>query len=322
MKEELKNRINKTQKESKFYSVFFLKKNTIDKYKKLFEYSKLCTILQDKKKDILKDIKDIEEINYDKLNDSILSKIIEKLPKDYLTKIDKLDNKKLNEIEKEDKNNKFIDKYIEYKNVDEKEIVRLKIFKDFDLIDCNIILLDIKLQIEMYLGQCFVFPENKLLFYYMHDEFLYEIINVDKNLNMKIEYLFNKKEISSSKNFADYLINNGINNLIKNFNKKREINNIIINYDKNKKDSKVYWYKYNEKMLKKMTNDNIVDEESMKQEEKKKETTEKKEKKGKEEKEKKGKEEKEKKEKLKKEKEKEENMKKKFQKLLKVLKIL
>ena len=76
------------------------------------QYSKLCTILQDKKKDILKDIKDKEGINYDKLNDSILSKIIEKLPKDYLTKIGKLDNKKLNEIEKEDKKIKFIDKYI------------------------------------------------------------------------------------------------------------------------------------------------------------------------------------------------------------------
>ena len=319
--EELKNRINKTQKESKSYTIYFLKKNTMVTYKKLFNYSELCKILQNtRKEDILKDIKDKEGINYDKLNDSILSKIIGKLPKDYLGKIDKLDNKKLNEIEKEDKKIKFIDKYIKYNNVDESKIVRLKIFKDFDLIDSNITSLDIKLQIEMKLGECFIMQENKLLFYYKDDDFLYEIINVEKNLNMKIEYLLNKYEISSSKEFANCLFNNGIKNLIKNFNKKSEINNIIINYDKNKKDSKVYWYKYNEKMLKKMTNDNIVDEESMKQEEKKKETTEKKEKKGKEEKEKKGKEEKEKKEKLKKEKEKEENMKKEIPKIIKSIK--
>ena len=69
--EELKNKINKTQKESKSYTVFFLKKNTMFTYKKLFDYSKLSIILQDKKKDILKDIKDKEGINYDKLNDLI-----------------------------------------------------------------------------------------------------------------------------------------------------------------------------------------------------------------------------------------------------------
>ena len=301
--EELKNRINKTQKESKSYTVFFLKKNTMFTYKKLFDYSKLSIILQDKKKDILKDIKDKEGINYDKLNDSILSKIIEKLPKDYLTKIDKLDNKKLNEIEKEDKKIKFIDKYIEYKNMDENKIVRLKIFKDFDLIDNNITSLDIKLKIEMKLGECFILPGNKLLFYYKDDDFLYEIVNVDKNLNMKIEYLFNKYEISSSKDFGNYLFTNGINKLIKNFNKKSEINSIIIKYDINKKNEKVYWYEYKEKSVKKMINDNIVDEEPLKQEVKKKETNDKKEKKVKEEKVNKSNEEKANKEKVKKEKE-------------------
>ena len=149
--EELKNRINKTQKESKSYTIYFLKKNTMVTYKKLFEYLKLSIILQDKKKNILKDIKDKEEINYDKLNDSILSNIIEKLPRDYLSKIDKLDNKKLNEIEKEDKKIKFIYKYIEYKNVDENKIVRLKIFKDIDLINEKIILKIIYFKILNYL---------------------------------------------------------------------------------------------------------------------------------------------------------------------------
>ena len=299
--EELKNKINKTQKESKSYTIYFLKKKTMDIFQKLFEYSNLCKILQDKKKDILKDIKDKEGINYDKLNDSILSKIIEKLPKDYLTKIDKLDNKKLNEIEKEDKKIKFIDKYIEYKNMDENKIVRLKIFKDFDLIDSNITSLDMKLEIEMKLGECFILSGNKLLFYYKNDDFLYEIVNVDKNLNMKIEYLFNKYEISSSKDFANYLFTNGINKLIKNFNKKSEINSIIIKYDINKKNEKIYWYEYKEKSVKKMINDNIVDEESLKQEVKKKETNDKKEKKVKEEKVNKSNEEKAKKEKEKKE---------------------
>jgi hypothetical protein len=160
--EELKNKINKNQNKSKYYTVYFLKKNAMVTYKKLFDYSKLCSILQNKKENILKDIKDKEEINYDKLNDLILSNIIEKLPKDYLSKIDKLDNKKLNEIEEEDKKINFIDKYIEYKNVDESKIVRLKIFKDFDLIDENINSLDINL-IEMKLGECFIFPEKKIL---------------------------------------------------------------------------------------------------------------------------------------------------------------
>ena len=316
--EEFKNKINKTQKESKSYTIYFLKKKTMEIFQKLFEYSKLSIILQDKKKDILKDIKDKEGINYDKLNDSILSKIIEKLPKDYITKIDKLDNKKLNEIEKEDKKIKFIDKYIEYKNMDENKIVRLKIFKDFDLIDSNITSLDMKLEIEMKLGECFILSGNKLLFYYKNDDFLYEIVNVEKNLNMKIEYLFNKYEISSSKDFANYLFNNGINKLINNFNKKSEINSITIKYGINKNNEKINWYEYKEKSAKKMINDNIVDEEQLKQEVKQKKTNDKKEKKVKEEKVKKEKEEKEKKikeEKVKKEKE--EKVKKEIQKIIK-----
>ena len=159
--EELKNRINKTQKESKLYIVYFIKKSTMAIFKKHFDYSKLSTILQDKKKNILKDIKDKEEINYDKLNDSILTNIIEKLPKDYLAKIDKFD-KKIKEEFVKDKKIKFIDKYIEYKNVDENKIVRLKIFKDFDLIDANINSLNMSLQKEMKLGECFILPEKKI----------------------------------------------------------------------------------------------------------------------------------------------------------------
>ena len=264
--EELKNRINKAQKENKSYTVYFLKKKTMVTYKNIFDYSKLSTILQNKKGEILKDIKDNEEINYDKLNDSILSNIIEKLPNDYLKKIDKLDNKKLNKIEKEDKSVNFIHKYIEYKNENENKIVRLKIFKDFDLIDYNINSLDMKLQIEMKLGECFILSEKKILFYYKDDDFLYEIVNVDKNLDMKIEYLFNKYEINSSKDFSDYLFKNGISNLIKTFNNKNEINNIIINYDKSKENIRTNWYKYNEKNAKNMVNENIVDEESIMQE--------------------------------------------------------
>ena len=265
--EELKSRINTTQKENKCYTVYFLKKKAMVAYKSLFDYTNLCKYLQNKKDDILKDIKDKEEINYDKLNDSILANIIEKLPKDYLKKIDKLDNKKLKEIEKEDKKIKFIDNYIEYKNTDENKIVRLKIFKDFDIIDLNIInSLDSKLDIEMNYGKLFILPEKKILIQFNDngEDFLYEIVNADKNFNITIEYLFRTKEINNSKEFTEFLFKNGISKFIKNF-KNNEINNIIANYEKINKNEKIYWYKYNEKNLKKINNEKFKKEEPIEQ---------------------------------------------------------
>ena len=254
--EELKNTINKTKNKS--YIVYLLKKSTMVVYKQLFDYTELCDILQ-KKEDILKDIKDKEGIHYDKLSDSILSKIIETLPKDYLTIIDKI-NKKLNTIEKEDKNHKFINNYIEFQNVDNNKIVRLKIFQDFDLIDSNIDSLDMKLKIEKSLGECFILPEKKLLLYYKNNDFLYEIVNVDQNLNMQIEYLLNKKETCDSKKFANYLFKNGTNNLV---NINSDISYIIMNDNKTK--DKIYLYKFNNQMVKKMNKEKIVDEEPIKQ---------------------------------------------------------
>ena len=57
--EELKNKINKTQKESKSYTIYFLKKSTMVIYKKLFFFFLLSSYFQNtRKEDILKDIKE------------------------------------------------------------------------------------------------------------------------------------------------------------------------------------------------------------------------------------------------------------------------
>jgi len=73
--------------------VFLIKKETITKYKNHFNYNALYNFLKDET-NILDIIKENGIINYQRLNDSIISSVYKIIPENIINKIEKADKKK------------------------------------------------------------------------------------------------------------------------------------------------------------------------------------------------------------------------------------
>ena len=98
MYQKINLQYNKDDKESKNIGdeIIILKKNEMKIYKDFFQYQKLCDELRKKDYQLLKSIKDKNNIiNYNKLDDTILLNIIENLPQKL---VDTIDKKKKEEI--------------------------------------------------------------------------------------------------------------------------------------------------------------------------------------------------------------------------------
>ena len=193
------------------FPIYFIKKSILDNLKNHFDYKTLSKALLDKK--ILKKIKEKDLIDCTKLKESILSEIIENLPKNYLEKIKGI---KISEIEDKENNKNLIHNYIVY-NINEKnEIIRIKILDEFDVINkddlSSSIINKLKIFNNSKSGECSLLPNKKILFYYLDNKnTIYESGYIDKNKFIKIEYIFNKKEIKDKNKFIDTLSETGIN---------------------------------------------------------------------------------------------------------------
>lgn len=193
------------------YDMVFIKKNLMNKYKEIMSYKDLLNFIKSNN-DILNCITLNKKINYNNLNDSIILKIINQMPKDLINKIENVDKKKLITELKVESMKEWKFNYEKIKR--EKEFI-VKYLEKFEIIN-NDILNSFKTQdveiTDYFYGDC-IFGDNKV-FFVLKDKnwFCYQIGFFEKSGIFTIEYLFMKNEIEDSSKF--------IKDLRKNWNKK------------------------------------------------------------------------------------------------------
>ena len=231
-------RIKKPQKENGYLQIMkegfiFIKKKFMKKYKDIFDYKELANIIKKKNYELLNPIKDNNNIiNYDKLNDSILLNIINKLPEKRINKIEEMNKDKLLEELKEEKEKKsWIKNYI---NMQKKGFIQLALIDDFEIINLNIlklindnqILLNDFLYGNCILGDNYIFILIKDINFY-----IYEICIFENNEDLKTKYLFNM-DINDSDLITKYLGKTGIKNFINAFKENEKIKTVEQNNKK------------------------------------------------------------------------------------------
>ena len=191
-------RIKKPQKENANLQIMkegfiFIRKKFMKKYKDIFDYKELANIIKNNNYELLNPIKDSNNIiNYDKLNDSILLNIINKLPEKRINKIEEMNKDKLlEELKEENEKKNWIKNYI---NLQKKRFIQLALIDDFEIINLNIlklindnqILLNDFLYGNCILGDNYIFILIKDINFY-----IYEICIFENNEDLKTKYLFN-----------------------------------------------------------------------------------------------------------------------------------
>ena len=164
------------------------------------------------------------------LNDSNISIIISQLPKELIKNIEK---KNINELNNKIKENSIdIWEYI-YILFEEPKYIKLKIIENLEIINFDLLnLLNKYIDSKNFLLGNIILGD-KYIYSLIKDFNLlsHEICNLDINGNLTINYLFDPNEINDSKMFIDYLNQYGLNNIIKNINKNKDINHVIFNND-------------------------------------------------------------------------------------------
>ena len=217
----------------------FIKKNCLNIYKNYLKYDELISCLKSNKSKNNK-------IKSNKINDDNITNIIHNIAKkDLLEKIEALNlDEIINEIEKED-SKKWDYKIFKYKNGDNKSIL-FKLIGDFEIINNDIFLLFKNQKIDfrnILVGKC-ILGFDKIFIYTSNLRHIFSEIGSFVKGEFKIEYTFNENEFERSGFFFDYMRNNGINKILKNFKNKND--KIKINIG----DKDIMCYKVGENNLK------------------------------------------------------------------------
>ena len=243
-KEDIINK-SKENNPQQVTDILFIKKSLLDKYKNLLGFKDFISYLK-KHPNILDPIKENKKINYSKLTDSVLSKIIITNIKNNLIKIE---NKKIyeinNEINKEFQN-VWDYKIIEYNEPKEK---KLRLINDIEIINTEIVTLlnnpNMNLN-NIMTGKCILGSGKIIIYMADYKQHIFFEIGTFNNGDIKIEYLLDINELKSSQCINDYFGKIEIKKLIKNFDKNKEINSIII---ENKENKVLNFYKVDEKKV-------------------------------------------------------------------------
>ena len=234
--------------------VFLIRKESITKYKNYFNYDTLYKFLKEKT-NILEKIKENGIIKYQKLDDSIISNVYPKIPKNYIKKIEKTDKKKLSEqiLKEKEWNNKYI-KY----NISNIQAFEVKLIDDFEIINNELLqlfLTEQNIKFKNLFGNI-IFIEKKMFISIniYQSRYIYEIGHFDEKNKFHLEYLLDQDDINDVNVFIEYLLKLGMNKLIILIDE-----NQIININ----DTKIKCYKVDKNPIKekdediKQTNDNL-----------------------------------------------------------------
>ena len=203
--------------------VFLIRKESITKYKNFFYYDTLYKFLKDKT-NILKEIKENGIIKYQKLDDSIISNVYQKIPKNYINKIEKIDKKKL--LEQLSKEKEWNNRYIKY-NISNIQTLEVKLIDDFEIINNDLfqlIFTEQNIQFKNLFGNI-IFSENKMFISIIYqNKSIYEIGHFDEKNNFLLEYLLDQNDINEVNAFIDNLLRLGMNKLLIQANENQIIN--------------------------------------------------------------------------------------------------
>jgi hypothetical protein len=212
----IKNYETPKNSKDKDYSIYYIKKSVMEKYKKFYNYEILYKFLKSKKS-ILDCIKSNNIIDSEKIkNKEILDKIILQLPDEFINKINNIDennkNKLIEEIENENKK-EWNYKIIKY----EDNKLCLKFINDFEIINNELYIYlegqGFKLS-KFLLGNYIIGNQKIFIILKGSGEIFYEIGKIEENRNFIIEYLFNPKEIENSPLFYKNLMKFGLKNIL------------------------------------------------------------------------------------------------------------
>ena len=219
-------------------SIFFIKKDVMEKLKELFDYKTFCDII--KESNILDELKNKElgfnnylfyqnADNTNIVND--LNKQLEKYP-DYVNKIKSLNiDKIIEELEKIDKKEWKDENAILYKDGKYEEI---KIINEFEIINeyiYNLFLIDKNISI---IKGNYIFGGKKMIILIINTGDVKCLIgNLRRDGDFNSEYLVDIDKIEMSKNLMNNLIKIGIKKILEKIDKKKEVNII----------EKIYIYK-------------------------------------------------------------------------------
>ena len=193
--------------------VFLIRKESITKYKNYFNYDTLYKFLKEKT-NILEKIKENGIIKYQKLDDSIISNVYPKIPKNYIKKIEKTDKKKLSEqiLKEKEWNNKYI-KY----NISNIQAFEVKLIDDFEIINNDLLqlfLAEQNIKFKNLFGNI-IFIEKKMFISIIYQSrYIYEIGHFDEKNKFHLEYLLDQDDINDVNVFIEYLLKLGMNKLI------------------------------------------------------------------------------------------------------------
>jgi len=193
--------------------VFLIKKETITKYKNHFNYNALYNFLKDET-NILDIIKENGIINYQRLNDSIISSVYKIIPENIINKIEKADKKKI--IEQLLKEKEWNNKYINY-NISNIKTLKVQLINNFEFINNDLLqlfLTEQNIKFKSLFGNI-IFSENKIFIFIIYQSrYIYEIGHLDKNSNFHLEYLLDQDDMKEPNIFLDYLLKLGMTKLL------------------------------------------------------------------------------------------------------------
>jgi len=214
--------------QSSEYSIFYIKKSVMKKYKKLFDYETFISIIE--KSNILDMLKDNGYLSYkNSYNEIVLKdlfKYLDNFP-NYINKIKRLNKNEIIRILIEKDQKKWKNKFVTFQKDNEKKEVKL--INEFEIINEDIYNLFFKNQNFDILKGNYYFGRKKMIILIINKNDAKCLIGNLTNDGFKSKYLVDMDSIDkiSLQEFFDNLIKFGIGNILK-INKKNEVNKILI----------------------------------------------------------------------------------------------
>ena len=215
--------------QSSEYSIFYIKKSVMKKYKKLFDYEYFCKIIE--KSNVLDMLKDNGYLNYkNAYNDIVLNNLFKYLDNfpNYINKIKTLNKNEIIRILNEKDKKKWENKFVTFQKDNIKE--EIKLINEFEIINEDIYNLFLKNQNFDILKGNYFFGGKKMIILIINKNDAKCLIGNLTSDGFKSKYLVDLDSIDkiSLQEFFDNLIKFGIGNILKGIDKTKEVNKISI----------------------------------------------------------------------------------------------